>query len=302
MKGLIRFIKRLTGTLEKNTVLEQVKKTRSIVQDTAMPLVKEYNDYFISNPVESKKGQLLLKQFSLGYGERLDAAKATDKIYTALGKLDFGKLEKLADDILEEINMKEAMSVKSATIIRVSEYATFVGSYTLDLLMALTIEEDGNMGGNSKSEAMPPAKLKDILENSIFFGRLIRFFYESGDKLYDDFNNLPDEIVSADEKIASFNERNYGAKSKILASLPTKDGFVGNIIYHARLQVAEWEVWYHEWLRDYKKTLERRLLRLKERKKGEEDPALEKEIKYYEKKISKLEYKLKKKEEEVMGK
>ncbi len=297
--SIVSFIKTLVPGLERNEVKEDIRITKKEIDDKSIPLYSDAAKYFIRTPFRSKKTEELNNTFmrALGksreYKNMLDAANQLMPEVSA--NLTF--LEEQMDSVFAEKIISSAVTYKKAIILRALDYIGFVSIYSLNLLtLVYHYENEGNdLGGYSDIE-ISPVRIKTIETNVANFARILKVYGVSHSNFQNIYKSLPDVKLN-DEFINAISE----LKEKNLDELGivTAQGFEGNPVYHYRLMFAEWQANRYKLNKEKKKYLELRLMQLKMKNDNEEDPGLDKEVKYLSERIEKLEYWLHKQEDSV---
>lgn len=297
--SIVSFIKTLVPGLERNEVKEDIRITKKEIDERAIPLFSDASKYFIRTPFRSKKTEEVNGTFmrALGnsrkYKNMVDAA--SQLIPNVSQNLSF--IEEQIDAVFAEKIISSTVTYKKAVVLRAVDYIGFVSIYSLNLLTLIYhYENEGvDLGGYAEIE-ISKARIKTIESNVANFARILKVYGVSHSEFQNIYKSLPDVKIDEDF-INAVNELKEENLDKL--SVVGVQGFEGNPIYHYRLMFAEWQANRYKLNKEKKKYLELRLMQLKMKNDNEEDPGLDKEIKYLSDRIEKLEYWLHKQEDSV---
>lgn len=297
--SIVSFIKTLVPGLERNEVKEDIRITKKEIDDKSIPLYSDASKYFIRTPFKNKKTQELNDTFmrafnkSREYKNMIDAASQLMPYVST--NLSF--IEEQIDSVFAEKIVSSTVTYKKAIILRAADYMGFVSIYSLNLLtLVYHYENQGNdLGGYSEIE-ISKARIKAIESNVSNFARILKVYGVKPASFQNIYKSLPDVKID-DDFINAVNE--LREKNMDELGVIGIQGFEGNPIYHYRLMFAEWQANRYKLNKEKKKYLELRLMQLKMKNDNEEDPGLDKEIKYLSDRIEKLEYWLHKQEDSV---
>jgi hypothetical protein len=289
--NLFSYIKSLLPRLRKDDILEDLRVTKGSfetlrgVYDGVLSKLSDYK-------WNSKQNEALSKIFYRNYKSSLgkatnipvDFAKTIPVLLANLAIVD-----RELDQILGADVLNEGLSAKKAILIRACEHFSFIARYSLDLinyiLCAETLAE-----GQTIDQAISPATVQYIESNILNFAVILSAYTRPTDVFSNSINEIPDLIISSN---------NVGAVSGVYSDAKldpfqvlTTHGFSASPIYRVRLVIAEWQATHYKSIKDKKQMLELRLLRLKMKEDGTEDPGLEKQIQYLQDRIDGYEHKL----------
>lgn len=107
-----------------------------------------------------------------------------------------------------------------------------------------------------------------------------------------DVDNLSEESSTAVGMLKSVVSGVTNVFSSITSGSIGRSGFVYSPIYHLRMAWADFQVSRYESLKNNKQATEAILLDLRLKKEGSNDPTIDKQIKYYEDKLTNIQYKI----------
>lgn len=288
---LFDYIKSLLPRLRKDDILEDLRITKG--------------------ELESSKGMYALASAELtaikwSYGELVDLTKVfyrnykssvgkgknvTDDIAKALPNVlvNLGFINDQIEKIIGEDVLNADLSAKKAILIRSCEYLAFISKYSYDFLL-YAVSSEAVAKKTATDVPMSEAKLQFVKNNILQFSTLLTVYSKTPDKFKEDFNNIPDVIVSGDNVSTVASVFSNGALDPYGSVL--QKGFIGSPIYHIRLIFAEWQADRYKVCKDKRQMLELRVMQLKLLQEDLNDPSLERQIEYLQGRIDKLDRKL----------
>lgn len=209
-----------------------------------------------------------------------------------------GVIQKGIMEATNEVIVTHAMTALRANSIRAAGHLYFMTRYAVDLANMFYIEEVEASGAEMRDEAMLNKKQRAfITENVWIFARLMGVYAEAGDSLSERMGELTGAVLpreSSDEVLAAYGHD----KVDIFSTLP--NNFIGSPIYSVRLVFAQWEADRYIHLKDKKRLLELRVLHLRLLKEeGQFSPAMEKELGHLQRRVTDIDFKIAKIEEDV---
>lgn len=298
-----KFMESLLPRLGKDRILEDIKITLQELETLVVPAVDQASDYLNTHKPKSDGNKALETLFYRTYKPRGRKGVAifhdVRKVLPDLIK-NLRTVEGMIEDIFEREVINEGLTAKKASLIRTAEAISFTSNYTLDLLNLYYVNEASEAGAEVKeSMSLAPVVVRNI-ESRI--GRYAMTLNKWAIKPADFLRivgKIPDVIIASNNEEAL--KANYTEKDLDPFGSPLMQGFVGNPIYHIRLNIAEWQTRRYKSNKDKKKVLELQLLHLEYLNQGKNDPKLEKEIQYVQSRIEKTDRKIREAEESVGG-
>jgi len=280
LTSIKRFVSGIfSETYEKQELQKEISITNEFLTGTVIPSLKAVLDTIGK---VSDKGELekLLKNMGIsvshgldnGFAQLLDYAKEIEDVYPTL--------EKLLDSEMPDFITDKSMTAKQAgfigTLTNINSDVNYMTDVAIYALAFIT---------NDKPSKILSMKLS---KNADAFRRHYDIYAGSLDKVVKNIGKLSDVKVHDTEVFkvtAGFADKKF--------KLPV-NGFRLNPIYHVRKMLIDLEMEYYEYLKTKRELLE---AKIKEAELEEPSPALEKRIEYYQEKLDKIEYKIKKIEE-----
>ena len=230
--------------------------------------------------------------------ERQSYAKDIVSIFTNIkenGEWIKSELEKALNDVV----VSTALSTHKCVLMRAVAHYYFVTRYALNMINFLYSNEANNISEMDR-KYKPNKKQEEYLnENDWLYVRILNLYGSSKSDFEKNVGSIVDIILPKDEvedTISMYSKE----KTDITDNLP--EGFIGSAIYSIRLMFAQWEADRHKDLKDKKKLLELRLLHYRMlRDSGQSDVSVEKEIEDLQKRVTDLDYKISKIEEDING-
>lgn len=204
-------------------------------------------------------------------------------------------LETLTDKMFQEEIMKDSMTYVQANILAYLETSGFAMRYANRLLRYVYVEETAAYDAR-ETLTMSKYERKWIETNMLKFLDAFDAINVDRRELKDRINDIPDVTVDA--------EGTDGIAGAIGRKLdPLRMGFIGvkfNPIFYIRTAISEWQNDSNEERKLQRKTLEFRLMRLKNLAQDNvNDPKLKQQIEYYEEKLQSVTNKINKYEEDL---
>lgn len=281
LSSIINFFTDTTFTMKKSDAYKYLEFTINSIKDDIIPTLNNIKDS--KNLKQLKNNHFftyIYKQSGISAKDNYQAIERYVEFFTKIEK-SYSVLKKLIDNHMQEVMTNKSMSVKSAAILRVLTDISSLTMYMPDLcIFVLTDEKDSDL---------PKITFKRVKENFANFIEIIKTYYKTYDKTLKDIEYLPDDNITPDDAEKNLIQAMLGRYG---ADLPSSKGFIGNPIYHIRLWWVDRQIAAYENLKQKKQLLELKVMELKLREQNENDPALRKQIEYYEDKISKMEYAL----------
>jgi len=245
----------------------------------SLKLVLKSNEYFKSDKI------YLIK--NLGQALELRSDHPKDVIKTLLSffkdvsseESNFTKL--IETQVSSKLFYKLATAQELAIMKTVSDISS-ITLFSLDLLYYTILDDDTDY---------PKYKVEYLKEGTNNFRSLISPYLHDFSKVVDDLYKVAKTDIKENASVSLMDK--LLAKNGRLINLPILNGFINNPIYHIRVWMVDREIAKYEALKEKKKLLELKLLDLKMRAAGKHDDRLQKQIKYYEDKISGIEYDIK---------
>lgn len=303
--NIASFIKSMLPSIGKSDI-----ETDMEISLEYIPLVLESWAAFASisetNKLQSKEAKAIVETFykelnSTGHKVKLKKSGQIGQDTVVLfnnAKVNGEWLLKEISDTLNDVIMSQALTAYNANLLRVVPHFYFMTKYANDLLSYIYIKEAEKAGIESDSDfGLNKKQLQFIEKNIKMYARILAVYGEKHDIFLGEMDRLS-KITVAQDRIEELVVQYRSEKIDMFENLPS--GFIGSPIYSIRLVFAQWEADRYRSLKDKKKLLELRHLHYKLLKEqGSSDVTVEKEITYLQKRITEIDYKVSKMEEDL---
>ena len=291
---ILNYVQSLLPSISKDTILEDLAVTKSILETTTIPAYDTAKECFKGYKFKSKEAGDILS--TIDRNASLTKNNVIEGIAEVLPKLveniDF--ITKVAHKLLNEEVSSVGFSYKKANILQFIEGVTFITKYARKLLVYVFIAETHSAGGEeSIRQALTPAEVSWVTQNAVYFAKLLDNLGNKTSTIQSHLEAVPDLVVNQDN--AEVLPHTFGDKKLD----PFRMGFIPvflNPIYHIRMAVAEWQADRFNQAVDELELVKLRRMRLERQLNGQHDATLEKEIDYIERRIQSLEAKIAKME------
>jgi len=273
-----------TKVINKEDVKSAAESTFTSIAKNVYPATKDILDseeYFTS---EDSKLNILLNignSLSLDTTNPKDVVKALSTFFKDIIAEERAFLQLIDKNIGDKVFVKTATAQELA-IMKTIGNITSISLYSLDLFYFIISGADTEYSDK---------KLQEIKEGVPDFVNIVRSYIGRFDKHVKELDKVSKTHIDT-TKHASLMDKIL-SRDGAMVTMPTMDGFTNNPIYHIRLWFASNQVDKYEALKEKKRILELKLLELKMASGGKHDAKLAKQIKYYEDKVSGLEYDIK---------
>lgn len=300
MNRFSQFVSSLLPGFSRMQIEEDIRILKDGIHDTILPTYENASEYFGINGFGNKDvkdlDSLIIKTTKSDNNEIKDTSNFVN-IILQQQKNTMSVLEMLDNDLdhfFDKEVTKSGITYSHTNIIKYLSLCEFNGRYVKKLLMWTMQKEHESL--NKKIESpFTQAELNWLFENRNLFIRSIRILSIPERKVKGMVKLTPRMVVipeEVDTTIASVGVNKLDPMS--MGFLPPKL----NPIYHIGMKVAEYQAARYERNTEEKRSLEFRLLALKDARDGNSNPRLEQEIEYTENRIKKINYKISKFEEE----
>lgn len=206
-------------------------------------------------------------------------------------------IERLVNKMYAKDIVTSAISYSETQLLQLIEVVSFAAKYSRKLLIhTVSLELDEHRKRPLVTTRLTPAEVKWLEDYRMVFIHSMRTLSHDGKSLEKLFSEIPDIEVDA-------QNANNVVSSVGMAKLDplnlSAQGLVLNPIYHVRLAYTEWQVARYDAAKEERKMLEYQILDMKNAMTGKDDPKLEKALEYTEDRLSRLNYKIQKIEEEA---
>lgn len=293
---ILSYVQSLLPSISKDTVLEDLAVTKSILEKTTVPAYETAVECFKGRKFKSKE---VLDLFTaINRNVDLGRNSVIEGVHDALPKIieNVDLMIRVAHKLLNEDVSASGFSYKKANILQFIEGITFITKYARKMLVYVFVAETHSAGGSETiRESLTPIEINWITQNSVYFARLLADITGKSASVQAHIDAVPDLVVNQDN--AEVLPKTIGEKK----TDPFRMGFIPvflNPIYHVRMAVAEWQAERYNQAVDELELVRLRRMRLEKQVTGQSDAALEKEIDYMERRIQGLEAKIAKMEKQ----
>jgi len=291
-----QYIQSLLPSISKDTVIEDIALTKSILEESVIPAYATATECFKGWKVKSPEVENIFKVISrtvdLGRGNVINGIY--DLLPVVVENLEY--ISKNAQKILNEEVSASGFSYKRANILQLVEGASFLAKYASKLLVYVFVGETHATGGEeSIRQTLTPIEVAWITQNVSYFAKMLAILSNKPNTVQAQLEGIPDIIINKDN-------------AEVLPSTlgehkvdPFRMGFIPvflNPIYHIRMSIAEWQADRYNRAKDELELVRLRRVRLEKQAQGNADAHLQKEIDYVERRIQSLDAKIAKMEKD----
>lgn len=195
-------------------------------------------------------------------------------------------VEKVIDKYFADDVMRDAITFLSANIIQYLEAMQFVTRYSRKLLIYVLTEELLAVNPDMVADTqLTQGEIDWIYSNRETFFSALGVVAHNEKETEEKFSQIPD-VVATKENIPLINSTVGEQKTD-----PFRLNFIParmNLIYHARLRVAEWQVARYKSAQEERKMLELRILQMKQADMGKNDPKVMAQVEYTQGRLQRL--------------
>lgn len=292
---LTTFLQSLLPMLKKDSVLEDLRITKSELDKTVVPTYEAAGDHFKVNKIASKDTLVLVDTFYRIYdlSKSNKQSSVVAEIFSKLPSLsaNVDTIAASCEDILGQDILNDNLSAKRAVLVRAAEHVSVLVKLLVDFLTVVYYNEAMVYSkANADTIGVSAKTLQRVKDRMPDMARLLGMYSQDAKVFKERYSTVPDVIINVKTSAALqavYREDKLDPMPSALSS-----NFEGNPIYHIRLVIAEWQANRYKANKDKKKMLELRLLYLQSLAEESPDPQLEREIEYIQNRIDKLEYEM----------
>lgn len=289
-----QFIQLLPATLDRAQVLSQLRSQTIDMAEISIPVFKASLDVF-------GKGygfrSQLMRNVEQAFIRRRMTHNRINWVHDVLIALENGAalipmLEKDIEKLKSGTIARDAIDMRVANILQISEMNRFVLDYACKLLLWGYASEGNAQNKHVNADALPRGERNWLTENLGGFVAIVDLYQESAaaiNKKLQGIASIPVAGVDFEAAIATNRDRVDPLKLGFIGE-DLLVGFVNAISFRIGKMWVEKQVKAHLERKELKNALELRLLELKMAGEGTADAALSKQIAYTESRLSKLTY------------
>lgn len=286
--NIAKFLSTLLPSFGRERVLEDLGCTLRELEGKVLPEYRQLTRDLQGFHYQNKQVLFLQSTFKANYGGEM-----LSSIYKALPAVlaNVQKLEAMANDAFNKDVAAAGLTYKSATVLQLVEYASFISKYARKLAVFVMTAESLELAKREATlgEAFPPAQEKWVTSNMVHFCVALKAMTMPTAQLVESLLNLPEAIVSHD------GEQGLVAQLGADKLDPFKTRLVPlwmNPVYHVGMFVAEFQAWRFKEAEEEMQLLQLRRLNLLRLKQGKQDALLDQQIEKCERRINDVSYKL----------
>jgi len=302
MTDILSIVNSLLPNLKRTEVSEDLRLLIEDLQERTIPIFETSFKHFTEVDFKSKEA----KDFDKVFGNSVVKMMSRDSIRVRGTYIEvlhdiivnmqksLESIQKDVDNVFDKNITPEGMDYKKTNYLHFISICNFLNKYSNKLLF-WTFDKEQRERGSLVDGPLNKAEEKWMLENrQAFFKACVIASYEPS-KISNLFKNMPLIQVIGNE--TDLVESNLGKQNIDPFGSPAFSVNIVNPIYTVRMMVASYQVNKYKLRKEEVKSLQYRLLLLKELESEQSDPELEQEIEFVESRIEKLKYKMAKVEE-----
>ena len=289
LDSLIEAIGKFSGSIKKDTIEMFVDNIFKSINDTILPTFAELSASLKEKDalkvIRDNKQLALFSKLADLHTDNFKTIEHIHKTYKNL-KASEADVRKVISFHFPKLIVSDTVKARDAAIVKLVQDLNALNMYTMDFLYYIMLDINETM--------YPKIKLRRLQEGLGSYVNLYKVYSKPLEKLLVDIVKMSDEEIPSnlDKAILDMKELQL-AKHGSMPKFPL-NGFIGNPIYHIRLWLVDRDFKKLEALEQKKQLIELRLMELKLEARGEKDPNLTKQIRYYEEKLTGLEYDIEK--------
>lgn len=298
MNKFSKFVSALLPGFERVQVEEDIRLVKAGLMENTIPVYETAAEQFGIDEFKSKEAINFNKEMATEL-KRIDIRVKGTFVNAILEQLNntvavLTLLENDIDKYFGKDVVKSSLTYTQANIIKYIELASFNIKYARKILL-WTLQKEQAQAGQDIDTPFTKAEVQWISDNKNLFVKSIRTLSVEPRKVTGLFKNIPNMVIATGDEAAVL-DATAGKQVD-----PIGMGFIAtklNPIYYIGMAVAEYQALVYERSVEEKRSLEFRLLSLKEARSGKRDPKLEQQIEYIEGRVKKLGYQISRFEEE----
>ncbi len=290
--NLYNFVKSLFPTFKRDELLDGVVAIRKSIMEHSVQAYRSADQVWGSTELISKQAKAMEKTYKLEVG--LPGRQSMiSSIYAAMSNA-LNVLDMVVEKGKVVYGNNEAsmgLTFQKATILRLVTVAEFANKYSLDLLNYIYVVEAQATKGGEGIDMVSKAEEDILVSQFQDFCTAINVLKVNVDSLEKALNDLPDAVVSeltentfvatiGSKKIDPLNIRNFSVKQ--------------NPFYVLGMMIAEKQEKKYKAKKETVELLQLRLMHLRKLRDKTQDASLDKEINYYQDRVTSLNHELEK--------
>lgn len=293
---IFEFIQRLLPEVSRTNVEDDIKNTKRIFDEIAIPNLQAARDCF---KLLKKTGPVFTttnERFYTLTGMRETKYFLDDfllVVQNARTNLNF--IEGNVKKTLESSTFSEAMTLQKAQLLRAVSAFGSVADLSIRCINHLMQSEEIEAGADQEITKGEKTEF-DTYSRTLF--TILGQYGQNPDRFEKLIKAVPDAMVTPQnaEHVKAMFAKEGDPFSNVEAN-----GFIPHPVMFVRAQWADFQISRYEYNKTMKKSFELRVISLRSQHAGEKNAALEKEIRYYENQAAKLQEKVQQFEERYKG-
>lgn len=298
--NVLTYIRSLLPRIAKTDVLSDIRDLRRELADDTVPPYAAAAEVFRRWSFKDSS----IVEFDKLFGRNVKSSTRGnyvvvihDHLQKTLKSLD--AIEKLVGDKFAGDVVRSSLTYSGAQLLQYVETTMFAAKYARKLLIKTYDAEMAGLLGRSPAGRLAPAEEKWLSERRNDFFAAIAILGLDSRELDKIIRSIPD--VEVDEETADAVVSSVGLNKLDPLKMNLFMGTSFNVFYHIGMARANAQIKRHDASLEERKMLEYQLLDLKNAQNGEQDPKLHKAIEYTQDRLNKLNFKIRKFEEELAG-
>lgn len=296
MSSITAFVRSLLPNLDKDMIVEDCRVALAQLEQNVIPTYKSCEKLFYNLKFNSEEAKILQADARLVLTD-LKNRNLIAYISENLGKVAVSAQHALtlAENNFQSNILPEAITFRQTSVIRLTEITSFMSEYLLDLLDYVYIAETAAIGEDAGVSPFPPQKKKEIEERFSTFCQCFNVMTGRPNDIPKVVNEIPDVVITPT------NESTMTHTVGIAKLDPLHIGYINAKlypIYYIRMAVASYQAKKYQKAKELRRQLQYRILDLKHRQSGQNDPGLQKQILVTGERIDKLDYDIAKMEKD----
>lgn len=290
--NFFNFIKSLFPTFKRDELIDSIIVIRKSLQEHSSQAYRSADQVWGNTPFVSKEAKALEKAYKSDVGlvgKQSMIASIGGALNNALSVLDL--VVQKSKVIYSDNEASMGLTFQKATILRLVTLADFANKYSLDLLNYIyTVEAQATKGGEGV-DSLTKAEVDALVNQFPDFCVAINVLKLDTSALEKALNELPDAVVTemtentfiatlGSKKLDPFQVRNFSVRK--------------NPFYVFGMMVAERQEKKYKAKKETVELLQLRLLHLQKLRDKTQDASLDKEINYYQDRVTSLNHELEK--------
>lgn len=294
--SIFKYFTSLIPSLEKRTILEDINNSLGEMKVSTMPILVKTQQPMGTNTYKFKDKDI--EAFNRKFQRDNKTGHKGNFIAVSLEVAksieDNGpNLIKVVEVLFSHGVVASAITYKKAAVLKYIEAMSFFQKYIRRAINNTYVLELASLDGSVGADSLSAGEVKWLKENEDNFIACLAGLSMKATAFDKALEETPDTIISPEA--SNVINQISGGKTD-----PFKMNFISawmNPIFHVRMKIADWQNAKYELALQERKTIELKILQLKNKLEGKQDAKLEQMVEYNMARLEKLNYKIKKMEE-----